>query len=99
MTPSQAARRRRSRMLADMNANAVLGSRAYHSARCPYGESACRVGLGRGYECLDTRTSLDSCGGCLFEGGQNCLELPGVMGVGCIASECRICASSLARSP
>ncbi|KAL8278341.1 hypothetical protein RQP46_009233 [Phenoliferia psychrophenolica] len=87
--PSQASRnkQRRSRALADIrrsSLNQVPGSRGFHAARCPYEESACPVGLGGGYECLDTRTSLDSCGGCRFEGGVNCLEIEGVMGVGVV---------------
>ncbi|KAK4705796.1 hypothetical protein P7C70_g414, partial [Phenoliferia sp. Uapishka_3] len=65
LNPSGAARsRRRSRIIADISAN-VEGTPAYHAARCPGGESACRIGgLGTGYECLDVTTSLESCASC-----------------------------------
>ncbi|KAM0753148.1 hypothetical protein T439DRAFT_378864 [Meredithblackwellia eburnea MCA 4105] len=58
--------------------------------RCPDNETACP--LGRGWECLDTTSALDSCGGCTSArgGGVNCLTLPGAMGVACVESKCEI---------
>ena len=45
-----------------------------------------------GYECLDTRYSLESCGGCSsmgeFSAGVNCLALPNSSGVGCDNGTC-----------
>lgn len=38
----------------------------FNEARCPYGETACPVGSGDGYECLDLTTSLDSCKNFIF---------------------------------
>lgn len=36
-----------------------------------------------GYECLDTKTSLESCGGCSSAGqGEDCSKLPNTVGVG-----------------
>lgn len=44
-----------------------------------------------GYECIDTQTSLDSCGGCASTGeGTDCTALPHVAGVGCDRGECVI---------
>ncbi|SCZ94043.1 BZ3500_MvSof-1268-A1-R1_Chr6-1g08383 [Microbotryum saponariae] len=42
-----------------------------------------------GYECLDTRQALDSCGGCASTGeGQDCTKIRGAVGVGCDAGTC-----------
>ncbi|GAA6002236.1 hypothetical protein JCM10207_003140 [Rhodosporidiobolus poonsookiae] len=42
-----------------------------------------------GYECVDTKQALDSCGGCASTGeGKNCLSIRGVKGVGCEQGEC-----------
>lgn len=34
----------------------------YSSERCPDNETACPIGQGDGFECIDTTTALDSCG-------------------------------------
>ncbi|GAA5887092.1 hypothetical protein JCM16303_007131 [Sporobolomyces ruberrimus] len=56
---------------------------------CPLNEQACPLSSG-GVECLDTQTSLTSCGGCVGEGGSgvNCLAIPGALGVECQAGKC-----------
>ncbi|GAA6038883.1 hypothetical protein JCM8097_000551 [Rhodosporidiobolus ruineniae] len=42
-----------------------------------------------GYECIDTKQALDSCGGCASMGqGQDCTKIRGAMGVGCDAGSC-----------
>ncbi|KAI5480749.1 acyl-CoA N-acyltransferase domain protein [Pseudohyphozyma bogoriensis] len=58
--------------------------------RCPDGERACPVGSGDGWECVDTTTSLDSCGGCLTDTGVNCLAIRGALGVSCVDSKCEV---------
>ncbi|GAA6026003.1 hypothetical protein JCM11491_001998 [Sporobolomyces phaffii] len=59
------------------------------SEHCPLNEQACPLSSG-GVECLDTQTSLTSCGGCVGEGGNgtNCLSIPGALGVECQAGQC-----------
>lgn len=57
---------------------------------CPDGLSACPIPatLG-GYECVDVKTELEQCGGCLADGaGQDCTQIPGVSGVGCQSGKC-----------
>lgn len=45
-----------------------------------------------GYECLDPRTELQSCGGCATLGeGMDCTAIPGAMGVGCQDGQCVVC--------
>ncbi|SCV67899.1 BQ2448_5510 [Microbotryum intermedium] len=42
-----------------------------------------------GYECLDTKQALDSCGGCASTGeGQDCTKIRGAVGVGCDEGTC-----------
>ena len=44
-----------------------------------------------GYECLDTATSLDSCGGCASTGqGMDCTQIAHSSGVGCNSGQCVI---------
>ncbi|KAL8276382.1 hypothetical protein RQP46_011227 [Phenoliferia psychrophenolica] len=64
---------------------------------CPGSETSCRISaLGEGFECLDIRTSLDSCGGCLVAEsaadpvGTDCLAIAGAMGVSCVNSRCLV---------
>ncbi|GAA5820077.1 hypothetical protein JCM10212_006428 [Sporobolomyces blumeae] len=56
---------------------------------CPAGHSACEVEGTLGYECIDTASSLEMCGGCPGV-GVDCTALPGVEGVGCVMGECEI---------
>ncbi|KAL8283468.1 hypothetical protein RQP46_005571 [Phenoliferia psychrophenolica] len=89
--PPSASARKRSRGHGATHDQSAVGSLAYSAARCPNNESACPIANSKdGWECLDTRTSLDSCGGCLATGGVDCLAIPGVMGVGCVSSQCEI---------
>lgn len=64
-------------------------------SECAPGLSACPVDTPTGgsrsskVECLDTQSSIDSCGGCATEGrGTDCTSLPGVMDVSCQLGEC-----------
>ncbi|KAF9015172.1 hypothetical protein BDQ17DRAFT_1294748 [Cyathus striatus] len=58
---------------------------------CPTGLDACPIkGLTTGdYECLDTDSELESCGGCTSLGkGQDCTTIPGAWNVGCERGSC-----------
>jgi len=66
--------------------------------QCAWGLTKCgalNVAASRaGFECLDTRTHLESCGGCTLAyghneaTGQDCTAIPGVSGVSCQANKC-----------
>lgn len=67
--------------------------------RCPMGHRLCGVGGNKGadnWECIDTRRTLDSCGGCTYPyaleehpiSGMDCTAIPGVSGVQCISGSC-----------
>ncbi|EJU06037.1 hypothetical protein DACRYDRAFT_19364 [Dacryopinax primogenitus] len=75
--------------------------------KCSSGYTKCGVPSGiNAYECVDTRSSLESCGGCVipFPGmrptGQDCTQIPGVSDVSCIQGTCRVsrCAEGFTRS-
>lgn len=52
-------------------------------------DSADAVAPAGGYECIDTATTLDSCGGCASTGeGVDCNLIPNAAGVGCEAGSC-----------
>ncbi|GAA6029953.1 hypothetical protein JCM8097_009186 [Rhodosporidiobolus ruineniae] len=57
---------------------------------CPIGETACPIFPRMGtYECIDTATQLDSCGGCLSKGdGEDCSMIKGAQGVTCESGGC-----------
>lgn len=57
---------------------------------CPTGLDACPVSsLGGDYECLDTTTELESCGGCTsLQKGQDCTRIEGAWNVGCHQGSC-----------
>ncbi|GLB42741.1 hypothetical protein LshimejAT787_1201900 [Lyophyllum shimeji] len=68
--------------------------------QCPRGLSACGV-LGRGarsWECINTQTELESCGGCtipLYNGqvgpeGRDCTVIEGVSDVSCVKGRCLV---------
>ncbi|GAA5905424.1 hypothetical protein JCM5296_003713 [Sporobolomyces johnsonii] len=58
---------------------------------CPASKTACPLSNGRlGYECVDTESNLEQCGGCVSEGGIDCSALPGVDSVSCISGICQI---------
>ncbi|GAA5857591.1 hypothetical protein JCM8547_004285 [Rhodosporidiobolus lusitaniae] len=57
---------------------------------CPVGETACPIFPRMGtYECLDTNSELESCGGCLSKGdGEDCTAIKGAQGVTCQSGSC-----------
>ncbi|WWD20693.1 hypothetical protein CI109_105169 [Kwoniella shandongensis] len=78
------------------------------NAYCPAGLSSCALpGDADAFECVDTQSDLESCGGCMngaFDpitrapaGGVNCSSLPGVAlgGVTCARGECLVSACKL----
>ncbi|GAA5835746.1 hypothetical protein JCM3766R1_005838 [Sporobolomyces carnicolor] len=70
---------------------APAASELVSSEHCPVDEQACPLSSG-GVECIDTQNSLTSCGGCVGGGGsgQNCLAIPGALGVECRQGQCEI---------
>jgi len=76
----------------------LLGQVRMGTRLCPLGTEACNGFSGpRSYECIDVRTSLDSCGGCVFplpgkqftgRSGTDCTTIPGVGSVQCRDSKC-----------
>ena len=70
--------------------------RAHGKARsvslCPNGMEACPLsssGLSDDFQCFDTRTDLESCGGCASTGaGQDCTAIDGAWNVGCKEGQC-----------
>ncbi|KAF5370221.1 hypothetical protein D9615_010068 [Tricholomella constricta] len=81
--------------------SALLKSRS--APLCPTGLDACPISGAKGgdYECLDTATELESCGGCTSLGsGQNCTAIPGAWNVGCEEGYCTVytCAGGFKRS-
>lgn len=67
--------------------------RSRNISPCPKGFSACPISslVGGDFECVDTLSDLDNCGGCATLGeGQNCNAIPGVWNVGCEQSACKI---------
>ncbi|GAA5877413.1 hypothetical protein JCM1840_006093 [Sporobolomyces johnsonii] len=73
----------------------ILGSTTYTDAVKHHfatkGEvSGVMAGAG-GYECINAKEALDSCGGCASTGeGQDCTKLRGAAGVGCEDGVCRV---------
>ncbi|GLB36163.1 hypothetical protein LshimejAT787_0304510 [Lyophyllum shimeji] len=70
---------------------------------CPTGLDACPISGAKGgdYECLDTATELESCGGCTSLGsGQDCTAIAGAWNVGCEQGRCiaYTCAGGFNRS-
>ncbi|KAL0948028.1 hypothetical protein HGRIS_010653 [Hohenbuehelia grisea] len=68
---------------------------------CNVGETQCGVrssrgALSPGWECLDTKSSLESCGGCAISygngvaTGRDCSSIKGVSGVSCVQGSCRV---------
>jgi len=62
---------------------------------CPFGQEACGGYSGPdSYECIDTKMTLDSCGGCLFPvpgrkaAGTDCSAIFGAENVRCINGKC-----------
>ncbi|KAH9944387.1 uncharacterized protein BXZ73DRAFT_96876 [Epithele typhae] len=84
------------------------GWKRSHKARstsvCPAGMEACltsTTGLSDNFECVDTSSDLESCGGCASVGaGEDCTAITGSKNVGCRAGECVVltCASGFLKS-
>ncbi|KAL7410023.1 hypothetical protein BDY24DRAFT_372186 [Mrakia frigida] len=53
---------------------------------CPIGEQACP--LGKGFDCVDIKENLNSCGGCAGGTGVDCSDIIGVSEVACVAGSC-----------
>lgn len=71
----------------------VLNGSGPNSHACEKGLTECQVGVlpSDGFECIDAKTDLESCGGCTFSGeGQDCGSIPGVEGVSCQSGHCVI---------
>ncbi|KAI5477090.1 hypothetical protein MNV49_006889 [Pseudohyphozyma bogoriensis] len=65
---------------------------------CAAAHTACLVsGSASSYECINTSTNLEQCGGCADSGGRDCTTIAGVESVSCLAGECVIdsCSSNL----
>ncbi|GAA5977086.1 hypothetical protein JCM10908_004851 [Rhodotorula pacifica] len=80
-----------------LQANVIVAPSARARARsrravsvCPDAQTACSVGLSAGYECIDTESNLEQCGGCINDGGVDCTALVGVAAVGCVAGRCEV---------
>ncbi|RXK35720.1 hypothetical protein M231_07009 [Tremella mesenterica] len=63
--------------------------------RCPSPLTACSLdatpSAHSSYECIDTTSTLDSCGGCVFQGqGQDCTSIEGADEVSCIKGSCQV---------
>ncbi|GAA5969703.1 hypothetical protein JCM11641_008010 [Rhodosporidiobolus odoratus] len=56
---------------------------------CPASHSACSLSSG-GFECVDTSSNLEQCGGCASQGGVDCTAIAGAESVGCVDSVCEI---------
>ncbi|KAK4704694.1 DNA methyltransferase 1-associated protein 1, partial [Phenoliferia sp. Uapishka_3] len=60
-------------------------------SQCPLSHTTCALaGSVLGFECIDTQSNLEQCGGCAAAGGSDCTALPGVDAVGCVAGLCEI---------
>ncbi|GAA5820376.1 hypothetical protein JCM10212_002726 [Sporobolomyces blumeae] len=58
---------------------------------CPASHEACAIEGSSGFECIDTSSNLEQCGGCATSGaGVDCTALPNVDAVGCVAGVCEI---------
>ena len=56
---------------------------------CAPGQTACSVNQ-NAWECLDTANDLESCGGCIGNGGVDCSDLPGADQTSCQSGHCVI---------
>ncbi|KAL1409980.1 hypothetical protein Q8F55_003980 [Vanrija albida] len=71
---------------------------------CPAGKKACRIdgdGFDGQFECVDTSSDIESCGGCVAEGkGQDCSAIEGAGSVACVNAKCVVssCAPGFALS-
>ena len=76
-----------------------LPSRKKRTQMCMRGLTACFHYSGRGgWDCLDTKSDVESCGGCVGptgeDDGEDCTAIPNVNVVNCVESKCVIGALS-----
>ncbi|GAA5873264.1 hypothetical protein JCM16303_001072 [Sporobolomyces ruberrimus] len=59
---------------------------------CPLGETACPIFPRMGtYECVDTSSELENCGGCASRSlGEDCTLLKGALGLACQSGKCNV---------
>ena len=66
--------------------------KARAASLCPNGMEACPLsssGLSDDFQCFDTSSDLESCGGCASTGaGQDCTAIDGAWNVGCTNGQC-----------
>ncbi|KAJ6487737.1 hypothetical protein C8R45DRAFT_827272, partial [Mycena sanguinolenta] len=72
-----------------------LRPRVQHVMTCPAGHTLCPVAAGvAATECVNTQTSLESCGGCVGTGsdfqGQDCSAIENASDVSCVAGRCLV---------
>jgi len=67
----------------------IAGSNSFRAFNTSSNKRLDFAGAAGGFECLDTRSSLESCGGCASTGeGKDCTTIPHSAGVGCSAGQC-----------
>ncbi|KAH8109445.1 hypothetical protein DFH11DRAFT_1731047 [Phellopilus nigrolimitatus] len=93
------------RPLSRLSGPAAAAASEAAQSQCTPGESVCGAPRG-GYECIDTRTNPESCGGCALRNppspsssssnvpgtGMDCTALEGVASVACRAGRCAVLA-------
>ena len=58
---------------------------------CPTGLAACPITGASGYECLDSSSDIQSCGGCAsLDQGADCTTIPGAKWMGCSSGKCEV---------
>lgn len=58
---------------------------------CSFGQTKCNNKWGSGWECLDTMSNLEACGGCPGDvDSLDCSAIPGVSSVQCVSGQCVI---------
>lgn len=100
-TPSQRARAKRAEPAevhtlcpSGETACPIIGSAMFDTAVRQHFSGAADFGSG-GFECLDTASQLDSCGGCASLGeGRDCTQIAGAVGVGCDNGACVVLSCS-----
>ncbi|GAA5953109.1 hypothetical protein JCM3765_007412 [Sporobolomyces pararoseus] len=76
--------------LADVPSGRARARRNIKINACAQGHQSCSVEGTSGFECVDTSSSLEQCGGCAGQGGVDCTVIEGVAAVGCEQGRCSI---------
>ena len=76
-----------------------LPARKKRTQNCMRGLTSCFHYSGRGgWDCIDTQSDAESCGGCVgpdaLDNGEDCTAIPNVNVVNCVKSKCMIGAFS-----